>query len=543
MFMLSRNAQSARRALEHYRTALSAAPLITLGAIHTLTLGERHLHWCAAKPADNLHVFANGVVLGKLDFNEANQLMPIQHEGASVPTELHPLLLSTRIVQHGANLIITPNQVTHVYIAADHDAAADSQLVLAASIGVQPDLMRIAIMSSAGYLPGNLTLFAEIQKIPLVHAYATQTKTFTQTQTLTLQPNDDDAMIARLVEIAPHVPSVLGMTGGYDSRFILGCLLKAGVRPRLLHLQSDEQTVVIQLAEQLGLDLDVVEPLPSIEPDLHTLMNDGMIYMRGGNFNRMRAGLSRDQVCYNGLAISSAIKDMMRTAWKVPFMRGDIHQRLIRFGIIGKSTPASVTLRTPVTREAVEALLYQHLTHPQQLLVELRTSKQWGNWYYYLNRGVRWAYTALSDISFYTYSVFLGADLPTVMLGLTSPAWGNFRHERARALNHRLLPDLHVNYLDGLPVTTQPGIKRAYDMFAYEYLKRFQMRQRLRREYKDQAQTAGELLKHIPESGASFAQFYNAPLQQVITSDAMLSEKRAAITLHYVLDFLDQASA
>ena len=123
-------------------------------------------------------------------------------------------------------------------------------------------------------------------------------------------------MVERLTSIVPDEgPSVLALSGGCDSRFVLGILRKAGRRPSLVRLSDDEDAIPMRIAQELGLPITVVrEPAPDPDPELYTLVTDAQIYHRGGHYGRLRGTLPAGTAYYTGLFADSLVKNAFRAA-------------------------------------------------------------------------------------------------------------------------------------------------------------------------------------------------------------------------------------
>src|SRR5690606_29884682 len=128
---------------------------------------------------------------------------------------------------------------TLTYFASD--TVSDAQLLLAAHDELRPSPSGVALLASLGHFPGDLTLFDEVRRIPLLERWNVAGRFGVRTRTLSLPRPDDDAMIERLVSLVPtEVPHALGLSGGYDSRFMLGILRRAGADVRLVRFTDKE---------------------------------------------------------------------------------------------------------------------------------------------------------------------------------------------------------------------------------------------------------------------------------------------------------------
>ena len=215
------------------------------------------------------------------------------------------------------------------------------QLLIAKANGYRPSPEGVAILATVGYFPGELTLFSEISRIPLFHALDLELGCLVRIGRFESQPPDDRAMVDRLASIIPHEgPSVLALSGGCDSRFVLGILRKASQRPTLVRLSDDEDAIPMRIAEELGLPITVVrEPAPDPDPELYAVMTDAQIYHRGGHYGRLRRALPAGTAYYTGLFADSLVKNAFRAAWKVPRFRRDMTTRLVEHALLARMRP------------------------------------------------------------------------------------------------------------------------------------------------------------------------------------------------------------
>lgn len=539
MFIISRKNDKAIKVLAKLRKFFLDSNEITCGTIYAHQLNGYWLHWFNCKPSDNLHIFEDGVVIGKMDFAEVSKNTPTQHLDVKLPKDLHPLLNATTVNVEDHDVIITPNQTTNIFVSPN--GVSDMQLLLADLENVLPDAMHIAVLSSVGYLPGNLTLFADIEKIPFLNCYNISTQVFRQMHEITYQANDDNALLERLIELVPDVPSHLGISGGYDSRFVLGCLLKAGIQPQLLHISSPEESVVQSLANELSLELTIEDGSTSLlPPDIYTIMTDGQIYFRGGGYSKLRNLMESNHIFHMGLFSVSIIKNAFKTAWKIP-SRIDIQRRLISYALLSNCPSQLKSFVEPIKKTVLHEFLFNQIIENAKV-INFQSDKQWANWFYYLHRGVRWSYSTTADLSFYTYPVFLLSDFQAQLLGISSSAWSNFHKDRVRDLNHKLMPLVKNAYDDGGEVTHIGGLGRHIDKVKYEYFDRLLARQRGRKEFATKATTATSLLNQIPDTRHTvFSHYFSGTLKDVLEMDVSYAEKRSCITLYYVMDYLGRS--
>ena len=122
----------------------------------------------------------------------------------------------------------TPN----VYYSSK--SVSDMQLLIADLEGHQPGQIGFALLSQVGYFPGNLTLFDQIRRIPFRATLDLGTWSIASAPSDLPVANDDDAVPPGRRDSRVD-DSFVSLSGGVDSRLVLGCVRKAGIRPRLLH--------------------------------------------------------------------------------------------------------------------------------------------------------------------------------------------------------------------------------------------------------------------------------------------------------------------
>lgn len=499
--------------------------------------GNLHLVWFRAKPSDNLHEFDDGYVLGKLAFDEASSEDVIKHVG-HLPSALHPLLLSTRLRVTGSSVMVNPNTISPVFYRQAF--AADTQLAVALATGARPAPAHFSVLAAVGYLPGTLTLFDEIRKLDLFEVYDLTGKRAARTGSFEPLPADDDAMIQRLTSLVPKASrNAIGISGGCDSRFVLGILLRAGVRPRLIHLESAEAEIVRQLGQALALDTEIVQPSAALPGRLYTILTDGQIYFRGGNYSVLRHRLKPNVVYHCGLVASSLLKNgCCQSAWKLPGTKNQFLRRLVRYGLLNTAPPLLGWLRGVRRRADVEGIIWCDYQQWRPLLSNL-SRKAAGNWFDYHSSGIRWCYATTLDLQFFCYVVFLLSDLEALRYGIGSSIWSNLQKARVRHLNRLLLPEVQVPYADGLPADPPSGVRLLLEGLRYEYF------DRLKVHLADQKQARAPSILPVPEDldakRLDLSEYLTVPLERLLADERCpRSVKRAAITLAYVLQFLEE---
>ena len=541
MFLLSGEQGVVVRALSKLRAALEGLPC---GPIATFNAGPAWLGWFSARPADNLHIYRDGFVLGKLRPGEPTSAAPISHGEALAPSEVHPLASATLVEVRERGVRVRPFHTTNVF--RDADTVSDMQLLIADAKSYRPWAEGVALLGTVGYLPGNLSLFREITRIPLFHIFDRRSGCDTRVHRFTSREPDDSAVVERFVSIVPpHSPSYLGFSGGCDSRFVLGVLLHAGVRPELLHLTDREDPIAKRVAGQAGLSITIVRE-PAADPDAgkYTLMTDAQIYYRGGHYGRLRNHVAPGSLYYTGLFADSVIKNAFRAAWKVPRRRRDMLERLIEHALLPRMRSREPGLAAASEKASLLRFLREQLVvSPEDGPFE--RSKELAAWFYFSHRGMRWTPATLADLSFFTEPVLLLADVLALELGIRSSAWSNFHNDRVRALTQLLLPQVGSKYSNGQKATVSRWPVRGVEKLGYEYGSRAV-------EYlKGKLENGGT--RRVPGQGATggvsaeesrgFRTYFDRPLVDLLSgSECSFSVKRAAVTINGVLRYLERSA-
>jgi hypothetical protein len=352
-------------------------------------------------------------------------------------------------------------------------------------------------------------------------------------------------MVERLVSIVPsHLPSYLAISGGCDSRFVLGILFQAGIRPELIRLSDTEDLVAQHVAEQLGLRLTVVtEPAADPGPRTYTVMTDAQIYFRGGHYGRLRNHLEPGATYYSGLFADSLVKNAFRAAWKVPRRRRDMLERLIEHALLSRMRAREPGLSSAAVKAHLRRFLRERLA-VSDADGPFERPKEQAAWFYFVHRGIVWTPANLADLSFYTEPVLPLADVKALALGIRSSAWSNFHNDRVRGLSRRLLPQVTAGYTNNQRVSVSRWPRRGWEKIAYEYGSRAI-------EYlKGKAQGRGPRSASEPRrsgndvESSGFRSYFDRPFPDVLSSaDCSDSTKRAAITVNSALAYLESSAS
>lgn len=537
MFILTKSPDRAAAAMRHLCDRLP----VSTGPIHRVPIGDRHLLWCRAQVRDNLHVFSDGVLIARRSASEQLSDDP-QHHGGPLPSEHPPALPGTVIRPDGTGVSVEPLGVTSAYTHGDD--VSDRTLLLAAMGDLRPSPKGTALLAGVGYFPGDLTLFDEVRRVPFLHRWCSADRSTRRVRTLSMPRADDEAMVERLASIVPvDVRHAVGLSGGHDSRFVLGILRRAGADVRVVRFQDRESDVASALARQLDLEVQSIGSFGDHDaertPAEFTAMTDGQIWHGVAQFGRLRQHLAPDDVFDSGQFSPSMNKNTLKTAWKKPDPRRPFWDRLVHEGFVRAVPAVQPALRSCARREELFEVLDPELRR-QLEHVDLGTRKQTANWLYYMNRGMRWAQAYYDDLGHSANVLFLLSDVEAQLLGLASGAWGNFHNDRFTAVNRRLLPDVDVPYSSGAPAEPPRGPAAAVQKVRYEYLDRWKTSRTARARLEGIDTTYEEALpEHQPKG---HEELFDRPMHEVAHL-GQFGLRRANVTVSNVLAFLESVPA
>jgi hypothetical protein len=494
------------------------------------------LYWASLKPSDNLHVFPDGVVIGKISFSERNAESPFYYEGP-MPEEFHPLIHNVVIRFGETDFYVTPAQ--HSLVFFSEKSVSDYQLLIAKSENLFPDMLRVAVLGAVGYFPGNLSLFKEVKKISFLHRLEFIGKKETQVTSFELRKSDDRSLIERYEEISPEgVSSGLALSGGMDSRFVLGILLSKGIRPTAYSVLGDETDIVKEIVSRLDLEAFIGKDKVLMDYS-YSIASDARIYFRGGNYSSLRHYFRKDEILHNGLFSGSAVSDLFKSAWKKPGSLKSIFDDLIDYALLSNTQSSISCLVKSVSKRELHEFLANELSF-QKEYYDFSRKKQWAGWFFHVNQGLNWVNATMADTSYFTYPVYLLGDLKAVELGLSSSAYSNFCKERLRRMNKSLLSDiLPMGYSDNRSFYSKPPIIRDFEKIYQEYFYRFIKLLKGRRQV---IRGKGKkIINNISmEEHEGFSALFKQNLEQSF-SDTMIpyNLKRTMITVNHTLKFLE----
>lgn len=531
MFLITSDEKAAKKTLNKVRQALSGFGY-KCGPIETISLKDRYLGWFRSRPDDNLHVYQNGVVIGKLEFGEQSLENGAHHE-SEMPIELNPLLraVCVRFVQE--SIIVTPNGVTNIYVCEDN--VSDMQLIIADLNKLHPSHIGVALLGTVGYFPGNETLFEEITRIPFLKSYCMSTRAYSNAGQFTYRKNDDLAMLDRLVSLVdPHQRHDLLVTGGYDSRTIAYCLRQANVSMRLIHGASDEQEIVEELARQLESPLIIAYEERRLSITEYTLITDAQIYAYGGNHQRYIPYLNNHHLTHTGHFVEALNKFPWNAAWKRVKPGFSFYKKLIRDGLLrGYYSRHVIGLNEFNHSESIAEYLEDSQLYTLDYYADFRPSEL-ARWYFFLHRGLRWAPSTLADIGYHSTLQFLAGDQIALEYAISSSAFSNFANDRIRLLLAKVMPEVQLAYSNGQPRVPRSEPLRTFEKLYYEYGIRARMFLRSQKESYSSSPTRYEL-----QENDEFRRYFSQPAERLFADPVVSSPvKRAAATTNEVLNFL-----
>jgi len=548
LFLINRNKDTCLRSLSKL---ISKFEGIECGPIQFVDLGGYWLGWSRSKVHENLHAFNDGVIIGKLSFTEKPVDTMISHP-ENLPAEVHPLSTGLSILRKGADTLIKPFNVTNIFYGGD--SVSDMQLLIAEAEGFLPSPEGVGVLATVGYFPGNTTLFSEIKKIPLLVSYELNSKQLTNIPSISYQKPDDVAMVERLKEIVPDHPlHYLGLSAGYDSRFVMGILRQSGVIPELVHIRGDETELVLEIAKQLNLPCAPFEASEStyLSPETYTLATDAQIYFRGGNYSCLRNSTNKDSMFHMGhfsLALNKNDESFGHTAFTRPvFNNRKLYNKLIDFLFIQRKEGMTYGLRAIASLQYLKRYLANELEFGNEY-GSSRTRKEWALWFYYLHRGARWTAAHMADLSYFSQPVYLFSDIEALTLSISSPEWLNYKKDRARNLNASLLPELTVPYKDGGHYLVTNGLRNSWEKIEHEYISRYTQYIKGPKKLFNYLDRKGVpeppkgsvfSFENVNFNAQDFTQYFTNEFHDIL-SGAKYSNwlKRAAVTVGYTLQFL-----
>ncbi|QSS96409.1 hypothetical protein [Psychroflexus sp. ALD_RP9] len=542
MFILSKKTQAAQGAIKKYREKLIELHS-HFSEIFEFNLNSMNtLYWFSAKPQDQLHVFDNAIVIGKLDFDEKQTYKPIFHKGETLKSFENldfDTLLNNIIIYFDDNFLdIIPSETTSVYYS--EDSISDFQLLIAKTDKTLPSQVNVQILSSVGYFPGNMTLFDNVKKIP--YLFKLKNNQLEKIDDFKPKKNDDKKLINTLVKTVPVTSNQsLAMSGGLDSRFVLGILMKSGVKPKLYSLEGNEKQIIKEVAKTYKLDLKI-NNREHIEHSLYTLMTDSRIYFRGGNYSKMISDYQSDGIIHYGFSLLPFNENSFASAWKKPSLKSKLYDDLINYALLPRvPTSGFEQFKKTKTRKQLFKVIKEEMKFGiESYNFKFKTKKEIATWFYHLSRGLTWTYAHLSDLSFFKYPVFILGDKKSSEYGFRSSAYSNFNKERLRKLNQNLFKDSAINYSDNRKFKSLPPILNDIYKIYVEYFKKLFSRFKGLRQVNSIGDENWFNNIHYKEA-KNFKNYFKNSYKQVIEStETNFRVKRTAVTINDTLLFLEE---
>lgn len=211
--------------------------------------------------------------------------------------------------------------------------------------------------------------------------------------------------------------------------------------------------------------------------------------------------------------------------------------RLVRWGLLN-ATPSRIDgLAVSATRDELAQAIYENLLGLRSL-TDTWSRKASANLFYFYNRALRWSNAMIADLRPFWRVLTLLSDREIVELGISSPAWKNFRKDRIRLLNHMLLPSIEVPYEGGLPVVPNRGVAAAYGRVRYEFGTRFGRRIKAVISARPQPSVFDAASCELG-STAAFEEYFSQPVEELIRDRGVgRGVRRAAVTVSHVLEYL-----
>lgn len=539
MFLISKKQSVCQSALEKFIKSVQG---VRCGPINLVYFSIFSLAWSRTKCHENLHVFNDGIIIGKLGFSEEPCDTIITHD-MDLPQRILPLSTGLRIKISETSCIVEPFNITNIYYGKE--CVSDMQLLIAAAEGQLPNYESVSVFTAMGYLPGNMTLFSDIQKIPFLSSFDLISHRISNPQQLNYESPDDDRLVERLAEVVPSHPlQYLGMSAGYDSRFILGILRKTNTTPNLINIDCDETDLVKRISDQLRIPLTVVSDhkVHLFSPKAYTLLTDAQIYLRGGNYSGARSYLNSNSLYHTGIFSGPIIKKVYGKATKFLFTKNSLYSNLVEYVSLSNCDNVISGLSRPVHKRDIHKFLLGQLEFGNNYC-SFKNKKEWANWFCYLHEAIRWGQAHFADLSYFSQPVFLLSDLPATMLGISSKASDNYLHNRVRRMNNILLPELTVPYNYGGGFLPKSGVLGEWEKLRSEYVNRDYISKYLFH-IPDRSELVFSKSKTIDEkieiNPSLFSYYFSESIEHIVQdTTCSYTLKRAAVTIGCALEYLE----
>lgn len=422
--------------------ALTGVLPVAEPAVAEMVGKQRTLLWSRSRAAERYVPSGNRVFIGYAPTN------------GDLPGQLadQPLANGT-LIDLDEVTRVRPVGVKNVFFVDGGSDVSDSALLLAALENGKPSPHRVALLAAFSGMVGRFTLFPGVKRIPVLH------ETVVRSERLSLERltapdvvHSEASLLARLVDIIPPDPKAgLALSGGYDSRLVLGLLLRASRDVNAVHQRNNaaEVALVEGLAKATSTKLSVVDNTSrTIVRDLpYAIATDCQVRERAGSLSSLAPAMPRGVVVHTGQFADATSKN----AWPQAHIG-----RLRRVDMAVATTDEAILKHPEVVSDfgCFHAALREEIIEElrgQYCPVELATPKAQVGWFYYVNRGVRWSEGLHADLALFNEVVSPLSDLPSLLWGIRTSAWDNAGYERARRLNMLLGVDGGLSYSSGGP--------------------------------------------------------------------------------------------
>lgn len=445
MFALVPTAEAARtRVLLAALT--SPLPLVEHKALE-FVLGDHTLLWARSRAYDDV-IHADGqIYLG----TSASTASP--QERANAP------LASGVLLRHGEGVRLDPIGLRGVFF----DAAArlsDSTLLLAALTDNQPSWARVIELAAGHALFGRHSLFRTITRLaPLQSAEVRDGQLRFRNQPVPSPATTEEDFVAILCELVQMPdPAVLALTGGYDSRLVLGALRRSDRRLVTTHQRwrANDEAVARRVADAAGYEFVVVDDTARarVSDISYVIATDAQVTYRAGSLSSIAGVFDRIRPLYTGQFADVSSKNAFPTAFVGHPPTGDPVSHLVDRKLFRDASSFGCDLA------AVRSELISEL-HDLAPPIDVDARKGIVGWHYYSSRGLRWIEGQHADIALFHEVLSPLGDLRLVFHGMRASTWDDLGHERSRRLNESLGVGFGIAYSDGGPASATPGLARA----------------------------------------------------------------------------------
>ncbi|MBI9061377.1 MAG: hypothetical protein JEZ14_05280 [Marinilabiliaceae bacterium] len=501
-------------------------------SIHSYRLGEEYqLFWTNVRAVDNLTVYKNGFVIGKVAFNQPHSDHPYDYKDMEIPSDINPLLNFVVVKKNDRGWKIEPGEQGAIYYSGE--AISDYTLLLALLHGVSPDRYGVGMLVATGYFIANATLFSAIKRVKYLHGITLPEMSEYRCADFEPVVNNDREMIRHLVSLLPvDIKASISLSGGMDSRFVLGLLTKKSIVPNAYTLPSEETGLVEDICKHLHLKLHV-QRADGMHNFQYTLRTDARIYSSGGNYHKMIHEFMPDHYIFNGLCAEPALKNVYSSVWKdFRVKKTEVINQIIALVYLGDVCEEikGVNIRKSELKQK-----YKELFSDLTIMAESLKKHEITRLFNHFNRSLNWVQAHTMDLSYTIYPLFLLANKRAVELGIRSPLYNNLYADRLRRMNVSLLPGCNVNYSGNRPFNGKSFLIRDIYKIYHEYFSRVFVYLKNRNEGRKGGRIS-ERTRFELEEGKGFEQYFTHPLNELLSRpEVRKNTKRAALTVNNVL--------